>query len=163
LEALVDTGSSYTVVPAPVLEALGVERDVTDQFVLADGWRVEMALGRTSIRVEGRTEMTLVVFGGADSRPLLGAYTPEGVILAPVPHDRVQRARLSSVGRPGRPRRVLAAARRRRHQGTDGRAPDRPGPHRRALDGRVRDAALRAPVSRPRAVAGGRGLRLWQR
>jgi len=88
LEALVDTGSSYTVVPAPVLEALGVERDVTDQFVLADGRRVEIALGRTWIRVEGRTEITLVVFGEADSRPLLGAYTLEGVRLAPDPVGR---------------------------------------------------------------------------
>jgi hypothetical protein len=49
---------------------------------------VEREIGRTWIRLEGRTELTLVVFGGPDSQPLLGAYALEGLRLAADPVGR---------------------------------------------------------------------------
>jgi hypothetical protein len=49
---------------------------------------VEREIGRTWIRVDGRTELTLVVFGGPDSQPLLGAYALEGLRLAADPVGR---------------------------------------------------------------------------
>lgn len=88
VEALVDTGATYTTVPAPLLVCLGVISHVRDAFILADGGRVERDIGRTWVRVDGRTELTLVVFGEADAPPLLGAYTLEGFRLAADPVGR---------------------------------------------------------------------------
>ncbi len=88
VEALVDTGATYTAVPAPVLERLGIAPHVRDTFVSADGRRVERDIGRTWVRVDGRTELTLVVFGDPESPALLGAYTLEGLRLAADPVSR---------------------------------------------------------------------------
>ena len=63
LEALVDTGATYTMVPAPLLRRLGVYPHTRDVFTLADGRQVEHDIGHGWIRVEGRTVITLVVFG----------------------------------------------------------------------------------------------------
>ncbi len=88
IEALVDTGATYTAVPAPVLEGLGVAPHARDAFLLADGRRVERDIGRTWIRVDGRAELTLVVFADPGAKPLLGAYTLEGLRLAADPVAR---------------------------------------------------------------------------
>src|SRR5262245_48274837 len=88
LTALVDTGATYTVVPAPVLERLGVARYARERFELADGRGVEMDLGHTWVRIGDRAVITLVVFGDPETRTLLGAYTLEGVRLAPDPLHR---------------------------------------------------------------------------
>ena len=85
---LVDTGSTYTVLPRSLLERLGVEAHTRDKFRLADGRVVEEDIGRTWVRVDGRSEITLVVFGEEGSRSLLGAYTLEGFRLAPDPVGR---------------------------------------------------------------------------
>ena len=88
VEALVDTGAMYTTVPAPLLEHLGVVPHVLDTFILADGRRVDRDIGRTWVRVDGRVELTLVVFGEPESPSLLGAYTLEGLRLAADPVGR---------------------------------------------------------------------------
>ncbi len=87
-EALVDTGATYTTISAPLLERLGVVPHARDTFLLADGRRVERDIGRTWVRVDGRVELTLVVFGDPDTPPLLGAYTLEGLRLAADPVGR---------------------------------------------------------------------------
>lgn len=90
IEALVDTGASYTMVPAPILERLGVRRDWTETFELADGRTIDLDFGEAPVRVAGRTVTTLVVFSDPGSQPLLGAYTLEGVRLAADPvHQRL--------------------------------------------------------------------------
>lgn len=88
VEALVDTGATYTTASAPLLARLGVVPHTRDSFVLADGRRVERDIGRTWVRVDGRGEITLVVFGDPDTPPLLGAYTLEGLRLAADPVGR---------------------------------------------------------------------------
>jgi aspartyl protease family protein len=88
IDALVDTGATYTTVPGPVLGRLGVTPHTRDTFVLADGRRVERDIGRTWVRIDGRTELTLVVFGDPGTDPLLGAYTLEGLRLAADPVSR---------------------------------------------------------------------------
>lgn len=88
VQALVDTGATHTTIPAPVLGRLGVVPHVRDMFVLADGRRVERDIGRTWVRVDGRAELTLVVFGEPDTHTLLGAYTLEGLRLAADPVGR---------------------------------------------------------------------------
>ena len=88
LDALVDTGSSFTWVPADVLRRLSVEPVRQFPFETAEGRITQRDVGRTWVRYEGRSEMTLVVFGEEDTEPLLGAYTLEGFLLAPDPVNR---------------------------------------------------------------------------
>lgn len=87
LQATIDVGD-----PSPLLVRLGVVRHARDVFVLADGRHVELDIGQTWVRVAERAVITLVVFGEPVSCPPLGAYTLEGVRLAP---DRVGRRLLS--------------------------------------------------------------------
>ncbi len=88
LDALVDTGASYTVVPAPILRRLGVQPRERVEFTLADGRVVEREIGETRVRVAGRTASTIVVFGDAAAGALLGAYTLEGTRLGVDPLRR---------------------------------------------------------------------------
>ena|SRR5688572_12974872 len=82
VDVLVDTGATYTVLPRALLEELGVVRHTRAPFVIADGSRVELEIGRAWIRIDGREEVSLVVFGDT---ALLGAVTLEGFLLAPDP------------------------------------------------------------------------------
>jgi predicted aspartyl protease len=82
LEALVDTGSTYTWAPRELLERLGVQSVGSWEFETADGRVVERDVGRTWVRIDGRSEITLVVFAEEGSRPLLSAYALEGLRLA---------------------------------------------------------------------------------
>jgi predicted aspartyl protease len=88
VEALVDTGATYTALPADLLRGLGVVPHARAPFVLADGRQVEREIGRTWIRVDAHTELTLVVFGEPGSPALLGAYALEGLRLAADPVGR---------------------------------------------------------------------------
>jgi clan AA aspartic protease len=88
VEAVVDTGATYTSLPRPLLEALGVMPHARASFVLADGRRVEREIARTWIRIDDRIEMTLVVLAEPGNPPLLGAYALEGLRLAADPVAR---------------------------------------------------------------------------
>ena len=77
VEAVVDTGATYTVIPAPTLRRLGVEPMERQRFVLADGSRVELELGSAVIRIGERVRTTPVVFGEVGADSLLGAVTLE--------------------------------------------------------------------------------------
>ena len=85
LEAVVDTGAAYTMVPARLLHELGVQAVRKMEFVMADGRRVHLDMGEVRATINGRTVTTLVVFGEEGTRPLLGAYTLEGLGLAADP------------------------------------------------------------------------------
>jgi len=85
LEALVDTGSTYTWVPRPVLERLGIAPTTRRRLELADGSIVERTAGQVLITVGGETVFTLCIFGDPDSMALLGAVTLEECGLAPDP------------------------------------------------------------------------------
>ena len=80
VDALVDTGATYTVLPRALLETLGVVAHTRARFVLADGNEVERELGRAWIRLGALEEYSLVVFG---DQALLGAVTLEEFRLAP--------------------------------------------------------------------------------
>jgi len=82
LDAWVDTGSFYSALPQPFLEALGVLAHRREQFMLADGTITERDLGRMWVRIGDRSEVTLVIFAEPESPPILGAYTLEGLALA---------------------------------------------------------------------------------
>ncbi len=82
IEATVDTGAAYTTLPTRLLRELGVEPMAKRRFLLADGRRIEMNIGRAWATIDGDSEVTLVVFGEDDAPALLGAYTLEGLGLA---------------------------------------------------------------------------------
>ena len=82
VEATVDTGAAYTTLPGSLLRELGIEPMDKGVFLLADGRRVEMDIGRAWATVDGSSEVTLVVFGEDDAPALMGAYTLEGLRLA---------------------------------------------------------------------------------
>ena len=83
-----DTGASYTWVPAQTLRILGIVPGFRFPFVLADGRRFERYVAETRVRLNGQERTTLVVFGDEGTQPLLGAYTLEGFGLAPDPLNR---------------------------------------------------------------------------
>ena len=88
IEATVDTGAAYTTLPAPVLCELGVVPIGKRRLLLADGRRIEMEIGRAWVTIDGESEVTVVVFGGDNAPPLLGAYTLEGLGLAVEPLEQ---------------------------------------------------------------------------
>lgn len=82
LSGVVDTGASYTVVPATILDGLGIEREQSINFTLADGSQREMDIGWAQMELEGRTGHVYVVFGPDNSPILLGAMALETFALA---------------------------------------------------------------------------------
>ena len=86
--AVVDTGSIFTWVPAPVLEGLGLDPEFEEDFRLADGRLVRRPMAEVRVELLGRRRTTLVVFGIPGTAPLLGAYTLEAFSLAADPTNR---------------------------------------------------------------------------
>ena len=60
VQALVDTGAIYTMLPEDLLDGLGVPRLETDVFELADDSLVEYPLGDAVVRLQGRMRMAPV-------------------------------------------------------------------------------------------------------
>ncbi len=81
LEAMVDTGSAYTLIPAGILTRLGVKPEAHRRFELADNRIVAYAVGYARLRVNDDETITIVVFAQDDSSPLLGAATLEHLSL----------------------------------------------------------------------------------
>ena len=88
VEALVDTGSTYTLIPAAILARLGVQPQWVGHFQLADGREAEYGLGEIRVRLNGDERTTVAIFGPAEASPLLGAYTLEGFGLMADPVNR---------------------------------------------------------------------------
>ena len=78
----VDTGASYTVVPAQALEELSIEPFESRVFSLADGSRQELSIGWAEMELEGRIAPVYVVFGPDSRKVLLGAMALEAFALA---------------------------------------------------------------------------------
>jgi clan AA aspartic protease len=77
IEALVDTGATYTVVPRDVLERLGIAPQFRRRFRVADGRVVELDMAWAVVKVEGEMTYTICVFGEPGMDALLGAVTLE--------------------------------------------------------------------------------------
>ena len=90
VEALVDTGATYTSIPESTLARLGVEKRESRTFELADDRVVEYPVGYASMRLEERDIIALVVFAPEGTAPLLGATTLDTASLAVDPiHQRL--------------------------------------------------------------------------
>ena len=86
VEFLIDSGAVHSVVPATILEELGIESYKQVKFVLADGTLVERRVGDAYYEYNGEGGAAPVVFGEEGDEPLLGATTLEslGLVLNPL-------------------------------------------------------------------------------
>ena len=87
-DVLVDTGSEFTWMPTPVLEQLGVDRERTQRFLIADGRVLERAIGIAIVHAEGTLTPDWVVFAEPGDMTLLGAHSLEGLNLRVDPAAR---------------------------------------------------------------------------
>ena len=88
VEAMVDTGSSYTCLPDSLLRGLGLVPVWRMAAELADGRIVYDSIGEARVRLEGKELSTVVTFVPDDSPILLGAYTLEGLGMSVDPVSR---------------------------------------------------------------------------
>ena len=102
IEPVVDTGAGYSVMPASLLESLGLEPVEREEFMLANGEIRVYAVGEARFRIDGRERTTPVVFGD-DGVFLLGAVTLQNFgLVADTNEHRLVPARLLLVGiQPG--------------------------------------------------------------
>ena len=77
INALVDSGATYTILPGSLLRELGVEPIESRTFRVADNRQIQRGFGQTYMKIDGRPIVCPVVFGDDNSMPLLGAVTLE--------------------------------------------------------------------------------------
>ena len=77
VRVLVDSCAAYTILPSSLLDKLSVEPHDTRNFQMADGRVIRRGYGRTWIRLDGREEISPVIFWDEGTIPLLGAVTLE--------------------------------------------------------------------------------------
>ncbi len=88
VEVMVDTGSTFTSVPANLLRRLGVSVQRTVPVRLADGSIIDDHVADTLVRLEGKTFITPVTFGREGEPNLLGVVALETALLAIDPVDQ---------------------------------------------------------------------------
>ena len=86
VDALVDTRSTYSAMPASLLRSLGVTPRDKQSFRRDDGSRVYRDMGQMPVRINGEVWTTPVVFADESSHPILGVVTLEefGMAVDPV-------------------------------------------------------------------------------
>ena len=91
VDAWVDTGASYTLVPQAIMENLGHSPTHIRPFRLANGDVVELGLCQVPLRIGREISMVSCVFGDDQSEPLLGATALEefGLGVDPLNHTLV--------------------------------------------------------------------------
>ena len=90
MDAMVDTGAVYTLIPEDKRDGLTLESEQTREFFLADESVVEYAVGYARIRFEQAEVIAPVIIGAEGSTPLLGATALENALLAVDPfHERL--------------------------------------------------------------------------
>ena len=82
VEVMVDTGATFTQVPAELLRRLGVEVGERAPVRLGDGRLSLDEVGDTYIRLAGKTFITPVIFGREGEPNLLGVVALERALLA---------------------------------------------------------------------------------
>ena len=88
VDALVDTGASFTSMPEGVLRELGIQPVRRARLRLADGSSHVQSLGEVVAEIDGESVQTLVIFGPEGSPAAIGAYTLEGLLLGVDPVEK---------------------------------------------------------------------------
>ncbi len=82
LEALVDTGATFSAAPRELLDRLGVRPARRQRFRIANGELVEHDVGDALMRLEGMEGTTRIIFNEPGEPALLGAVTLEEFLLS---------------------------------------------------------------------------------
>lgn len=89
LDALVDTGSTFSAIPRAILERLGVVPFARSRLRLANGQVVEADLGEVTAEIDGLERRTIFcVFAESGAPPSLGAHALEGFMLGVDPDGK---------------------------------------------------------------------------
>ena len=96
LDAMVDTGAMFTVIPRPILDRLGVQPFDTIPVRFASGQEERWPIGQLQAHLDGRERPILCLFGSPDAPPLIGAHALEAFLLMvdPVEHKLVPKEAL---------------------------------------------------------------------
>jgi clan AA aspartic protease len=89
IDFLIDSGAIYSVVPAEILESLGIKPLAQEEFRLANGDLIVRKKGGALFRYGGKIGVADVIFGEPDDSVLLGAFTLEalGLTLDPLKRE----------------------------------------------------------------------------
>lgn len=87
-EFLVDSGASFTVVPATELKKLGIKPQGEEKFVLADGKIISRKVGSAMYTYKDIERAAPVLFGQKGDSLLLGVFTLEALGLSLDPLQR---------------------------------------------------------------------------
>jgi clan AA aspartic protease len=88
VSALADTGATLSVIPAALLESLGITKVRSVTLVFADGRRTTRPVGDVVVTVDDDSTPCRVVFGESGDAPLLGLTVLEQLGLAVDPVQR---------------------------------------------------------------------------
>jgi clan AA aspartic protease len=88
VEALVDTGATYSWIPEELLKRLRIKPIEVRPLKIANGSIIKRKLGLALVTVRGKTMPTPVLFGDKGSESLLGAVTLEELGLSVDPIHR---------------------------------------------------------------------------
>ncbi len=86
IDMLVDSGAVFAIVPAPLLQRIGIRTRKREQFRLADGTTITRRIGTAEVGYDGHVGGSTVIFGEPGDACLLGALALEslGLMLDPV-------------------------------------------------------------------------------
>jgi aspartyl protease family protein len=82
VEFLIDSGAIYSVVPAAILDELGIKPIAEQAFRLADGSKITRKKGGAMFKYGDQIGVADVIFGEPGDSTLLGAFTLEALGLA---------------------------------------------------------------------------------
>ncbi len=85
LDLWVDTGATWSLIPADAARSLGVEPSETRPVRTANGRRLDLPLAEIRFTIDGRSLTTPCLLGAPDAPALLGAVTLEAFGLAADP------------------------------------------------------------------------------
>ena len=85
---VVDTGATDSVVPRQHLEAIGIEPEGQRRYLLANGSEVAMDVAVARIELMGEVVGGTVLFGDANTEPLLGVTALESLGIEVDPLNR---------------------------------------------------------------------------
>jgi large subunit ribosomal protein L1 len=88
VEALVDTGATFTRLPGSLLQELGYAPTGTESFELGDGSVVDWDITDVLARFDDRVRYTTCIFGPDNATPVLGAVTLEQFLLMVDPNKQ---------------------------------------------------------------------------
>ena len=90
IEALVDTGAGYSMLPESILREIGVAPTGSQAIEYADGRVDSRPIGWAEATVDGRSGGVLVIFGPDGMTPLFGAHSLQSLrLMVDSPNERL--------------------------------------------------------------------------